>query len=256
MRRLLIVNADDLGLHEDINRGIYLAHTQGIVTSASLVACGEAFDHAITMVRGCRDLDLGVHLTLVDERPLSPPETVPTLVGPEGRFASTYHQVERVMETGRAPSHLDSHQHVHLLPSVWRVTRELARQYGIRWIRVPHFQSLVRSPRSLLDPVFRLGLNILSASATGLSSERDWRIQTIGLHLSGRLGEHDLLRLTTRLHPGISEIVTHPGVKTPALAARYRWDYQWSMELAALTSLRINSIIRSDGVSLTRFSDC
>ena len=277
MRRLLIVNADDLGLHEDINRGIYLAHTQGIVTSASLVACGEAFDHAITMVRGCRDLDLGVHLTLVDERPLSPPETVPTLVGPEGRFASTYRQfatrvlmglvspaeiyrelraqVERVMETGRAPSHLDSHQHVHLLPSVWRVTRELARQYGIRWIRVPHFQSLVRSPRSLLDPVFRLGLNILSASATGLSSERDWRIQTIGLHLSGRLGEHDLLRLTTRLHPGISEIVTHPGVKTPALTARYRWNYRWSMELAALTSPKISSVIRSDGISLTRFSE-
>lgn len=278
MRRLLIVNADDLGLHDDINRGIVLAHTRGIVTSASLVACGEAFEHAATIIHECPELDLGVHLTLVEERPLSPPEKVPSLVGPEGRFVPTYRrfaarmllglvspaeiyhelqaQIERVIKTGRAPSHLDSHQHVHLLPSVWRVTTELARQYGIRWIRVPRFQSLVRSPRSLLDPFFRLGLNILSASATGQWSERDRRIRTIGLGLSGRLDDHDLLRLTTGLHPGISEIVTHPGINTPALTARYRWNYEWSRELAALTSPRIESLIRSDGISLTRFSDC
>lgn len=277
MRRLLIINADDLGLHEDINRGIYLAHTQGIVTSTSVVACGQAFEHAVAMLQECPELDVGVHLTLIEEQPLCPPNEIPTLVGPNGRFLPSYHhftarilmglvspaeirrelkaQIERVIATGCRPSHLDSHQHVHLLPPVWRVTRDLAREYGIRCIRVPHFESLIGSRKTPLDPFFRLGLNVLSAATAGLSNGREGQIRTRGLHLSGRLSEGDLLRIIVVLHPGISEIVTHPGIKTPALTRRYEWSYEWSGELAALTSPRIISLVHSNGISLTRFSD-
>lgn len=88
--RRLIVSADDLGLHEDINRGIEQAHNQGIVTSVSLVACGEAFDHAIAVLRSCPNLDVGVHLTLVEERPLSSPSEIPSLVGTDGRLYPSY----------------------------------------------------------------------------------------------------------------------------------------------------------------------
>jgi len=278
MPRLLIVNADDLGLHEDINRGIYLAHTEGIVTSASVVACGAAFDHASTIIQECAKLDVGVHLTLIEERPLCPATEIPSLVGPDGRFLPSYRhltarilmgsvspaevrrelraQIARVIATGCRPSHLDGHQHVHLLPPVWRVTTELAREFGIRWIRVPHFASLFRSPKSLFDPFFRLGLNILSAVTVSLTNGAEPKIRTPGLHLSGRLVEGDLLRIVAALRPGISEIVAHPGIKTPALGARYRWNYEWSTELAALTSPQIISALRSNGVTLTRFSEC
>jgi predicted glycoside hydrolase/deacetylase ChbG (UPF0249 family) len=278
MPRLLIVNADDLGLHEDLNRGIYLAHTEGIVTSASVVACGEAFDHASTIIQECGELDVGVHLTLIEERPLCPATEIPSLVGPDGRFLPSYRhlaarilmgavsraevrrelraQIERVIAAGCRPSHLDGHQHVHMLPPVWHVTRELAGEFGIRWIRVPHFRSLFRSPKSLFDPFFRLGLNILSATTTSLTSRAEPRIRTAGLHLTGRLGEGDLLRIVAALRPGISEIVTHPGIKTPALAARYHWNYEFSMELAALTAPQIIAVLRSNGVKLTRFSEC
>jgi len=278
MPRLLIVNADDLGLHEDINRGIYLAHTEGIVTSASIVACGAAFDHASTIIQECVELDVGVHLTLIEERPLCPASEIPSLVGPDGRFLPSYRhltarilmrsappsevrrelraQIERVIATGRRPSHLDGHQHVHLLPPVWRVTTELAAEYGIRWIRVPHFASLFASSRSVFDPFFRLGLNILSTTTASLRSGAEPKIRTLGLHLGGRLTEGDLLRVLAALRPGISELVTHPGLKTPALGARYHWNYEWSTELAALTSPQIISVLRSNGVKLTRFSKC
>lgn len=276
--RSLVINADDLGLHEDINRGIYTAHTQGIVTSTSVVACGEAFDDAAAIIQECAELDVGVHLTLIEERPLCPPTEIPSLIGSNGSFLPSYRQftvrvlmglispaevrrelqaqVERVIAIGRAPSHLDSHQHIHLLPLVWCVTKDLARQYGIRWIRVPHFGSLIGSQRSLVDPFFRLGLNVLSAATASLSNGPERPISTVGLHLSGRLNEAEMLRMISTLRPGISEIVTHPGIKTTSLNARYHWNYEWSAELAALTSPRIISLLQSNDISLIHFSDC
>src|SRR5262249_32125309 len=149
-----------------------------------------AFNHASKVIAECPALDVGVHLTLIEERPLSSPSQVPTLVGYDGRFFSSYRefaarmvtgkvstveirrefqaQIERVIATGRRPSHLDAHQHIHVLPSIWHVTTELARQYGIRWIRVPHFDSLFASRRTLLDPLFRLGLNVLRIPAAAM----------------------------------------------------------------------------------------
>jgi hopanoid biosynthesis associated protein HpnK len=277
MRRLLIVNADDLGLHEDINRGIYLAHTKGIVTSTSLVACGEAFADASAMIQECPDLDVGVHLTLIEERPLSAPRDVPGLVGDDGRFLPSYRQltarvfggrvapgevrkelraqIERVVATGRRPSHLDGHQHVHVLPLIWRVVTELASEYGIRWVRIPRFPALWRARKARLDPVFRLGFNVLSARLR-LSNRGRPRARTPGLHLSGRLREADLLAIIPRLRPGISELVSHPGVQTPALCARYRWNYEWNSELAAVTSPGVVSLVQASGVQLIRFSEC
>jgi predicted glycoside hydrolase/deacetylase ChbG (UPF0249 family) len=276
--RLVIVNADDLGLHEDINRGIELAHTRGVVTSSSVVACGSAFLHASKIIESCPELDVGVHLTLTEERPLSPPAEVPTLVGGDGLFLRSYRelaariltgalsaaelrreferQIERVIALGRRPSHLDGHDHAHLFPPVWRVTSELARDYGIRWIRLPRFGSLLASRRSAIEPVFRLGLNVLSATAARSRNAPKVRPETPGLHLSGALTETDLANVVERIRPGITEIVTHPAISTPALQARYRWNYEWSTELAALTSPRTIALLRSNGVRLTRFADC
>lgn len=86
--RLLLVNADDLGLHLDINRGIERAHGEGIVRSASLSATGDAFEDALELCRRNPELDVGVHLTLVEERPLTDPERLGRLV--TGDFCSPW----------------------------------------------------------------------------------------------------------------------------------------------------------------------
>src|SRR4051812_1864993 len=82
----LIVNADDLGLSEAVNQGIAEAHTNGIVTSASIMANGAAFDHAVRLCQSIPSLDVGIHLTLVEEQPLLSRETIPTLVSDRERF--------------------------------------------------------------------------------------------------------------------------------------------------------------------------
>jgi predicted glycoside hydrolase/deacetylase ChbG (UPF0249 family) len=81
MKRL-IVNADDFGLAESVNRGIIVAHRDGILTSASLLANGSAFDQAIAASRQFPQLSVGVHLNISEGRPVSPAAQIPSLVKP------------------------------------------------------------------------------------------------------------------------------------------------------------------------------
>ena len=85
-RRMLIVTADDVGLHPGMTEGAIRAHQDGIVTACSVVANGSAFEAALDPLRDRPQLDVGVHLTLVGEHPLSPPERVVSLVDRNGAF--------------------------------------------------------------------------------------------------------------------------------------------------------------------------
>src|SRR6266403_606409 len=82
----LIVNADDLGWTEGVNRGIAEAHRHGIVTSASLLANGAAFASGVEVARSTPGLGVGVHLNLSDGAPVAPPELVTSLVNNAGEF--------------------------------------------------------------------------------------------------------------------------------------------------------------------------
>jgi chitin disaccharide deacetylase len=83
----LIVNADDLGWTDGVNRGIVAAFRNGIVTSTSLLANGAAFAGGVEMARAARGLGVGVHLNLSDGAPLADRETVTSLLNNEGEFA-------------------------------------------------------------------------------------------------------------------------------------------------------------------------
>ena len=87
----LIINADDFGIHEAVNEGIYSAYGQGVLTSTSLLAQGPAFDDAVRMSKECDRLGIGIHLCLVGSLPtvLSPRE-VPSLVESDGLLPDNY----------------------------------------------------------------------------------------------------------------------------------------------------------------------
>src|ERR1700721_4706046 len=86
--RNLIVNADDLAWTEGVNRGIAEAHRNGIVTSTSLLANGASFPSAVELAKLTPSLGVGVHLNLSDGKPVSPPETVKSIVNAHGEFAA------------------------------------------------------------------------------------------------------------------------------------------------------------------------
>src|SRR4051812_24479517 len=83
---VLIVNADDFGISEGVNRAIVHAHQNGILTSTSLLATGCAFEHAVGLAGGVPHLGVGVHLCLHSELPVLPPDRIPSLTTAEGRL--------------------------------------------------------------------------------------------------------------------------------------------------------------------------
>jgi len=154
-----ILNGDDFGLSAGINRGIIEAHREGILTSASLMVVGEAFEEAVTLAHENARLSLGIHLTLVEGSPVLPPNQIPSLVTRDGRFVGSLGafltrwltgrirlqevqreleaQVEKALKGKLRVDKLDSHMHVHLLPGIFHLVLRLAKQYRIKAIRIP-----------------------------------------------------------------------------------------------------------------------
>ena len=279
MLRLVVVNADDFGLHEAVNEGVVRTHREGIVTSASLVACGRAFEDAVRRSRSCPGLGLGVHLTLVEERPVSPAGAIPSLVDPEGLMPPGYRafarrwlagtirkrdvrreleaQVEKIVETGIRPMHLDSHQHLHCLPGIWRITLDIATKYGVPYVRVPAFDSLWAEARGPVLPMVRAGVNLVGRLRR-LAPKRSVKFadQIRGAALSGRMTISRLLEIIDSLRPGLTEVIVHPGLRNEELRRRYPgWGgFDWESDLRAVTDREVLSRCQRGDFVLASFA--
>ncbi len=127
--KYLIPNADDFGFTRDVNLGIVEAHRHGILTATTLMATGAAFEHAVELARENPELDIGVHLVLVDSAGFPP--TIPRLLFSLGRiriYDELVRQVRKVLDAGIRPTHLDTHKHTHLLPQVFNAVTRIARR--------------------------------------------------------------------------------------------------------------------------------
>ncbi|MBI5578853.1 MAG: ChbG/HpnK family deacetylase [Deltaproteobacteria bacterium] len=276
----LIVNADDFGISARINEGILLAHRAGIVTATSLMAVGRAFEQAVQCCRAVPALDVGVHLTLVAERPLLPCKS--SLVGDDGRFpasagaflrhwltgsirradvqAEWSAQIERVLDHGIRLTHLDSHQHVHILPGLADLSLHLAERYSIPFVRVP-VEDLRKDRWPSLHGINRMiGATVLRASwtlarLTGAKAAKYRPLRFLGFQDGGRLDDPRLRQLLRALRPGRTyELMCHPGL-TPDEPDVKRWQYGHEKELQALTSPSIRSEIAGRGIQLCNFKD-
>lgn len=134
--RFLVVNADDLGLSETVNAGIFAAHERGVVTSASLMVRQAAAPAAAEAAPAHPDLAIGLHIDLGE------------WIYERGEWIEAYlhcdtddrdeveaecrAQLERFRALlGRDPTHLDSHQHVHESEPVAGVAEALAAELGV-----------------------------------------------------------------------------------------------------------------------------
>ncbi len=184
----LIVNADDFGLAPGVNRGIIEAHQKGIVSSATLMANGTAFEEAVSLAHHNPGLGIGCHLVAIGGRPLLDPSAVRLLLGADGRFPRSLRdflrrhpgclfsgwrgqeplaeefaaQVEKLRRAGLHVSHLDTHKHLHAFPGVREAVFQVARQKGILFVRFPfepgiRFRALAPAPMTVSDLVSRSG---------------------------------------------------------------------------------------------------
>jgi chitin disaccharide deacetylase len=278
--RRLIVHADDLGLSQGVNTGIALAHSEGIVTSASMMAVGAEFEHATRLCIALPSLDLGVHLTLIEERPLLPSSEVPTLVDHNGRFYADATmfirryfggniamedvrreldaQIRRVRDAGIPVSHLDSHQHVHVLPRVFDVTVELAKEHGIPAIRVPRerisLAALAKAPSALrlVQQAVLNGFCIRAARRTRGLLRTD---HFAGFLFGGRMNKDNLGHVLRNLPAeGCAELMCHPALPDPDSRYAY-WGYEGPDELEALRDPSLPEHLGALGISLVSYRD-
>lgn len=255
--RQVVVNADDFGICEETNCAIEVAYGRGILTSASLMPNGPAFDHAVARtVPACPGLGVGIHLVLTTGRALSDPATVPLLVDRRGHFRRHFAgilalsagprsadacrqielelsaQFERVTRAGIRIDHVDSHQYVHMIPAVWRIVTRLAARAGCAAVRLGSppagSQASRRSGSGLKGSVIKRvvlaacavparRLTPAQQSARGLIVRHPDRLAT-SMDRDGM----DRQRLARELHAmpeGITEIVTHPSLASVSTVA-------------------------------------
>lgn len=274
----MIVHADDFGISESVNEGIVQAHRHGILTSTSLIASGAAFDHAVALSQATPTLDVGVHLTLVGEHPVSAGKRVPSLLHDNGgfypdsgNFMRRYFsgaisleeirheldaQIRRVKSTGIAVTHLDGHQHLHMVPAIRRVVGALAREHGIPAIRYPK-ESLqgymLRDLPGLPRILQLLVLNLFCALATtGDALQPDC---FVGFFYGGRLSKRNLVTVLRHLPAtGTCELMCHPGADA-AESGHEHWGYHWRDERDALIDPEIRALLRQNGTQLISYAD-
>ncbi|HUP85529.1 MAG TPA: ChbG/HpnK family deacetylase [Acidimicrobiales bacterium] len=272
-RRLLIVNADDYGLTEQVSRGILRAHRGGIVTSTSCLVLAPGFDTCGEWLEEEEDLGVGVHLATVGEDPpLLTAAEVPSLVDRQGRLPGSWRmflaratagridaddlakefraQLEAVRQLGIDITHVDTHQHLHLWPLVRDVVLDLAVEYGIPAVRVP--RSTTAFPGA--------GVNFLANELAKRASARGLLFpdQAAGVDEAGRMdGDRIDVALTRLAASGAAavELSTHPGEGDDPDRRRYRWNYRWEDELHALTSLSARAAVERHGFTLGTYAD-
>jgi len=219
----LVVNADDFGLSESINKGILETYHRGIVRSTSLMPNGPAFDDAVQISKDTPGLGVGIHVSLVGERCVAPARELAGLVSADGllpagfveflrmflvgRF-STEHirreigaQVSRVISAGIRPTHIDSHQHLHVFPGVIDAVLGAAKAASIPTIRIPREYGSIgtrNAQRMLLNTFCHIALSKIEKA--GLSyAPHFW-----GFGISGSMTRANLIEIIGRLRPGVN----------------------------------------------------
>ncbi len=272
----LIVNADDFGISEKVNEGIYNAFTHGILTSTSIIANGRAFDHAVGIYKTIQDLDAGVHLTLLEEQPVADKSRIPSLLTAEGsfkknatNFTKDYFlgkinldevlfefevQILKIKDSGISISHMDSHQHIHMLPGIFKIAVALARKHNIPAIRIPYERPrryMLKKSSMFLRLIQLMVLNRFCRYnvLSGLISPNYF----VGFYYSGNLTYEYLKRILQDIpREGFCELICHPGVDDPD--SRYlHWDYQWKKELEALTHKDVRSFLAENNIKLSSY---
>jgi hopanoid biosynthesis associated protein HpnK len=273
----LIVTADDFGVAREVNDAVEAAHRGGVLTAASLMVAAPAAADAIARARRMPSLRVGLHVVLVEGRPVLPASAVTHLVDGNGLFRSNMAalgtilsfsrqarrqlaaeitaQFEAFRATGLTLDHCNAHKHFHLHPVVGGLIAAIGGRFGLRAVRIPlepaHVLRKIERQTpwapALLTAPFALLLRRRFRAAGLLAPDR-----IFGLRWSGRMTRDRLSGLIRNLPNGLSEIYLHPATGPFAGAAP---GYQYREELDALMAPEIVAASRDSSLRLGGFGD-
>lgn len=245
----VIVSADALGYSPAVNAAIGAAVAEGLVTSVSVLATGPGLDEALAWLRSGPPVSVGVHLDLTEGRPLTAMPGFP--LSPDGHLsprslevggahqdavvAEWCAQVARVLAAGVAVDHLDTHQHVHYQPALFRAFKAVQRRTGIH---------RARTRSNLRDDPTRPFASLYRWRRLAQARWFDHRLRTTppATVTTDVFASVDDFRRFGRWSAGTVELMCHPG--NPA-HARYTEELAWLREGG----------LRRPGVTLIRWTD-
>jgi hopanoid biosynthesis associated protein HpnK len=242
------------------------------------MVAAPAAAEAVALAKSLPGLKIGLHLVLVEGRPVLPPELIPDLVGADGLFrpnmalagasiffrpkvrrqlaAEIEAQLKAFRATGLALDHVNAHKHFHLHPTIAGLTMRIGASYGAKAVRVPLEPAPIlratgdrvsRPLATLAQPwAVMLGRRLRSA---GMATPD----QVFGLAWSGAMTAGRLAALLRHLPAGLSEIYLHPATAGgfPGAAPGYRY----AEELAALTDAAVIAAADATGAKRGGFAD-
>jgi hopanoid biosynthesis associated protein HpnK len=273
----LIVTADDFGVAREVNDAVEAAHRGGVLTAASLMVAAPAAADAIARARRMPSLRVGLHVVLVEGRPLLPASAVTHLVDGNGLFRSNTAALGTILSfssqarrqlaaeitaqfaafraTGLTLDHCNAHKHFHLHPVVAGLIAAIGARFGLRALRIPlepaHVLRKIERQTpwapALLTAPFALLLRRRFRAAGLLAPDR-----IFGLRWSGRMTRERLSGLIRHLPNGLSEIYLHPATGPFAGSAP---GYHYREELDALMAPEVVAASRDSSLRLGGFGD-
>jgi len=281
----IIITADDLGLDTNINKGIAEAYQNGIVTCAALLMNAPATDEGIAIALGNPGLEVGIHLSIVEGYSLR--NVVSTITGKNAYFDNAIClkrnwiefikcylkgsidlkeleeefelQIAKFKMNFKSIPFLNSTQHLHLLPGIWKIVLKLCKRHHINYIRLPQLtfpdrlwlnrKVLFLFPFLVLGSYCRFYLKSTAIQSTD---------HVVGMQFSGNINTDRMKFILSNLKDGISEIILHPGYSSTYLLEKLPDSYagfDWESELLAATSLKIKDFITKNNIHLLKFSD-
>lgn len=229
-QKRLIVNADDFGQSTGINKGIIHAHENGIVTSASLMVRYPAVTEAVTYSKSHKNLGVGLHLDLGEWYYSNGQWKVLYAVVNMEDIEAVRNEINRQLDTfrqltGKNPTHIDSHQHVHLRDNILPVAKDVARQLNITLRRQSNKVNYV-------------------GDFYGQAEDGSHYLQAISV---------DALQIViSRIIEGITEIACHPGFADD-MQTMYKNERQ--IEVQTLCDQRIIEAVIKSGIELGTFEN-
>jgi predicted glycoside hydrolase/deacetylase ChbG (UPF0249 family) len=279
--RRLIINADDLGYTHGVNRAIAECASAGVVTSATLMATGAAFEDAVASVSRTR-LSVGCHTVLVDGDPVSASSEIPSLcesdrlrrtigglmkaslsgsIRAEDVHREAAAQFKKLRSAGIDISHVDTHKHAHMFPAIYRPLLDAAKANGIPAVRNPFEPSSLSWVASAALWTRGLQTTLLRSFHSGFrKTVRDLRLKTtdgtMGITATGILNSTWLRRIVQALPEGTWELVCHPGYADEQLrAAGTRLRESREIERQAFIQEDFKRLLREERIELISYAE-
>jgi chitin disaccharide deacetylase len=276
MERKVVINADDFGLSEGVNRAVLKAHKEGVLTSATLMAAMPAAQEAIEIAKQNSSLGVGVHLNLTEGKPLiagsclagsdegfaySPGKlSLKSLLSKSVRKsieAELEAQINWVIERGVTPTHLDSHKHVHCFPMIFSIVCRLAQRFGIGAIRWPNEAvTVTKTPWPIPSEGGREKSQTvrMMAKINAFQNKRFFKTQAFfGVAHTGKIDENFLKAVTLYNTAQTAEIMTHPGYADGLDPSKTKLLKQREAELEALCSEKAKKYFKDEKIELITY---